>query len=127
MSRSRARYGQSRPLVCPVASTALAGVAGLTGERCRRCGGVGLGSGVLAHPYGMTAMRMRKWVKTDAKDSYGLANLLRPGSLPHVLGTSVEMISNVLNNSGIPTDQRGLIARKRVGANAVDLNAFRFL
>jgi hypothetical protein len=75
----------------------------------------------------MTAMRTRKRVKTDAKDSYELADLLRLGSLPHVLGTSVEMISNVLSSSGIPTDQRGLIARKRVGANAVDLNAFRFL
>jgi len=36
----------------------------------------------LAHPYGMTAMRKRKRVKTDAKDAYELANLLRLGSLP---------------------------------------------
>jgi transposase len=36
----------------------------------------------LAHPYGMKAMRKRKRVKTDAKDSYELANLLRLGSLP---------------------------------------------
>src|SRR4051794_15040086 len=36
----------------------------------------------LAHPYGMKAMRKRKRVKTDAKDAYELANLLRLGSLP---------------------------------------------
>jgi len=36
----------------------------------------------LAHPYGMTATRKRKRVKTDAKDAYELANLLRLGSLP---------------------------------------------
>lgn len=36
----------------------------------------------LAHPYGMKAVRKRKRVKTDAKDAYELANLLRLGSLP---------------------------------------------
>jgi len=36
----------------------------------------------LAHPYGMKVMRKRKRVKTDAKDAYELANLLRLGSLP---------------------------------------------
>jgi transposase len=36
----------------------------------------------LAHPSGMKAMRKRKRVKTDAKDAYELANLLRLGSLP---------------------------------------------
>jgi transposase len=36
----------------------------------------------LAHPYGLKAMRKRRRVKTDAKDSYELANLLRLGSLP---------------------------------------------
>lgn len=36
----------------------------------------------LAHPYGMKAMRKRKRVKTDARDAYELANLLRLGSLP---------------------------------------------
>jgi len=35
-----------------------------------------------SHPYGMKAMRTRKRVKTDAKDGYELANLLRLGSLP---------------------------------------------
>ena len=36
----------------------------------------------LAHPYGMKAMRKRKRVKTDQRDAYELANLLRLGSLP---------------------------------------------
>jgi transposase len=36
----------------------------------------------LAHPYGLKAMRKRKRVKTDARDAYELANLLRLGSLP---------------------------------------------
>jgi transposase len=36
----------------------------------------------LAHPYGMRALRKRKRVKTDARDAYELANLLRLGSLP---------------------------------------------
>ena len=37
---------------------------------------------VLAHPYGMKALRKRKRVKTDPRDAYELANLLRLGSLP---------------------------------------------
>lgn len=43
------------------------------------------------------------------------------------LGTTVEFIQNVVDTSGIPTGQRGLLARKRVGANTTDINAFRFL
>jgi transposase len=36
----------------------------------------------LAHPYGMKAMRNRKRVKTDQRDAFELATLLRLGSLP---------------------------------------------
>jgi len=36
----------------------------------------------LAHPLGMKALRRRKRVKTDPRDAYELANLLRLGSLP---------------------------------------------
>jgi transposase len=36
----------------------------------------------LAHPYGMKAMRKLKRVKTDSRDAYELAMLLRLGSLP---------------------------------------------
>lgn len=44
-----------------------------------------------------------------------------------VIGTQVEFVQNVVNSSGIPVGQRGLIARKRVGANTTDIGAFRFL
>jgi transposase len=36
----------------------------------------------LAHPYGLKAMRKVKRVKTDSRDAYELATLLRLGSLP---------------------------------------------
>jgi transposase len=36
----------------------------------------------LAHPSGMKALRRRKRVKTDARDAYELAQLMRLGSLP---------------------------------------------
>ena len=36
----------------------------------------------LAHPLGLKALRKRKRVKTDPRDAYELANLLRLGSLP---------------------------------------------
>jgi len=45
----------------------------------------------LAHPYGMKAMRKRKRVKTDARDAYELANLLRLGSLPEGYIAPVEL------------------------------------
>jgi transposase len=45
----------------------------------------------LAHPYGMKAMRKRKRVKTDAKDAYELANLLRLVSLPEGYIASKEL------------------------------------
>jgi len=43
------------------------------------------------------------------------------------IGTSVEYMQNVVDGSGLPTGQRGLVAHKRVGADVTDLNAFRFL
>ena len=43
------------------------------------------------------------------------------------IGTSLEYIQNVVDGSGIPTGQRGLVAHKRVGSDVTDLNAFRFL
>jgi len=43
------------------------------------------------------------------------------------LGTQVEYIQNVVDGSGLPTGQRGLVAYKRVGSDVLDLNAFRFL
>ena len=43
------------------------------------------------------------------------------------LGVNLEFIQNVVDGSGIPTGQRGLVAVKRVGADVADLGAFRFL
>lgn len=43
------------------------------------------------------------------------------------IGTSLEFIQNVVDGSGIPTGQRGLVAHKRVGGGVTDINAFRFL
>jgi HK97 family phage major capsid protein len=43
------------------------------------------------------------------------------------VGTSVEFMQNVVDGSGLPTGQRGLVAHKRVGSDCTDINAFRFL
>lgn len=43
------------------------------------------------------------------------------------IGTTVEYQQLVVNSSGIPTGQRGLVAHKRVGGDVLDVNAFRFL
>jgi HK97 family phage major capsid protein len=43
------------------------------------------------------------------------------------LGTTVNFVENVVDGSGLPLGQRGLVAYKRVGSNVTDLNAFRFL
>ena len=43
------------------------------------------------------------------------------------LGVNVEIIQNVVDGSGLPTGQRGLIAYKRVGAKPSDVDAFRLL
>ena len=43
------------------------------------------------------------------------------------IGTSVEFIPNVVDGSGVPLMQRGLVAHKRVGSDVTDVNAFRFL
>ncbi len=43
------------------------------------------------------------------------------------IGVNVEFIPNVVDGSGIPTGQRGLVAYKRVGGDVSDVNAFRLL
>jgi len=43
------------------------------------------------------------------------------------IGVALEFIANVVDGSGIPTGQRGLVAYKRVGAKAADADAFRLL
>lgn len=43
------------------------------------------------------------------------------------IGVSLEFIPNMVDGSGVPTGQRGLIAFKRVGSDVSDVNAFRLL
>jgi HK97 family phage major capsid protein len=43
------------------------------------------------------------------------------------LGTVIETMQHVVDGSGLPTGQRGLVARKRVGSDCLDIGAFRFL
>lgn len=43
------------------------------------------------------------------------------------LGVNVEFVPMVVDGSGLPTGQRGLVAYKRVGSDVADVNAFRFL
>jgi len=43
------------------------------------------------------------------------------------IGINVEYIPNVVDGSGIPTGQRGLVAYKRVGSDVTDVDAFRLL
>jgi HK97 family phage major capsid protein len=43
------------------------------------------------------------------------------------IGVQLEIIQNVVDTSGIPTGQRGLVAFKRVGSDVSDVDAFRLL
>ena len=43
------------------------------------------------------------------------------------LGVQVEFVPQVVDGSGLPLAQRGLVAHKRVGSDVTDVNAFRFL
>ena len=43
------------------------------------------------------------------------------------IGTQIEFVQNVVDGSGLPTGQRGILAHKRVGSDCTDINAFRFL
>ncbi len=43
------------------------------------------------------------------------------------IGVQVEFIQNVVDGSGLPVGQRGLVAHKRVGSDVTDVSAFRFL
>lgn len=58
----------------------------------------------------------------------GIFGDLRRGFLVYDrIGTSVEFISNVVDGSGLPTGQRGLVAYKRVGSDVLDVDAVRLL
>ena len=43
------------------------------------------------------------------------------------IGTQVEFVQNVFSSTSLPMGQRALVIHKRVGAEVLDINAFRFL
>ena len=87
----------------------------------------------LAHPYGLKAMRSRRRVKTDAKDAYELANLLRLGSLPEAyiappeLRQLRELVRHrtrlVSNATAVKAGIRALLAKHGIRLPASDLES----
>lgn len=85
----------------------------------------------LAHPYGMKAMRARKRVKTDPRDAYELANLLRLGSLPEAyiappqLRELRELVRHrqqlVKASTAVKAGVRALLAKHGIRVAATDL------
>lgn len=86
----------------------------------------------LAHPYGMRAMRKTKRVKTDQRDAYELANLLRLGSLPEAyiappeLRELRELVRHrrqlVKLSTSIKAGVRALLAKHNIRLSARDLD-----
>jgi transposase len=89
----------------------------------------------LAHPYGMKALRKRKRVKTDPRDAYELANLLRLGSLPEAyiappeLRELRELVRHrqklVKLQTAVKAGVRALLAKHNVRIAGRDLNGGR--
>jgi transposase len=87
----------------------------------------------LAHPYGMKALRKRKRVKTDSRDAYELANLLRLGSLPEAyisppeLRELRELVRHrralVKMSTATKNGIRGLLAKHNIRLEARDLDS----
>jgi len=87
----------------------------------------------LAHPYGMTAMRKRKRVKTDAKDAYELANLLRLGSLPeaYIARPELRELRELVRhrqrltqaNTAVKAGIRGVLAKHNIHLPVSDLES----
>ncbi|HEY5184871.1 MAG TPA: transposase, partial [Actinomycetes bacterium] len=87
----------------------------------------------LAHPYGMTAMRKRKRVKTDAKDAYELANLLRLGSLPeaYIAPPELRELRELVRhrqrltqaNTAVKAGIRGVLAKHNIHLPVSDLES----
>jgi transposase len=86
----------------------------------------------LAHPYGIKALRKRKRVKTDPRDAYELANLLRLGSLPEAyisppdLRELRELVRHrrqlVKLSTSIKAGVRALLAKHNIRLAATDLD-----
>jgi HK97 family phage major capsid protein len=68
----------------------------------------------------------------DFSGTTGVANIMVVGDFRNYVifdrvGTRVETIQNVVDGSGVPTGQRGLVMWFRTGADSVNDNAFRLL
>lgn len=86
--------------------------------------GVGEGQGLLGSPIAKSS--------TMATAQTSGTTLLVLGDWSQFLiydriGTQVEFIQNVVDGSGLPTGQRGLVAHKRVGSDITDVSAFKLL
>lgn len=86
----------------------------------------------LAHPYGMKAMRKRKRVKTDTRDAYELANLLRLGSLPeaYIAPPELRELRELVRHrrqlvkvaTAVKAGVRALLAKHNIRLPATDLD-----
>ena len=86
----------------------------------------------LVHPYGMKALRKRKRVKTDPRDPYELAKLLRLGSLPEAyialpqLREQRELVRHrrqlVKLATAVKAGVRALLAKHNIRLPATDLH-----
>ena len=87
----------------------------------------------LAHPLGLKALRKRKRVKTDPRDAYELANLLRLGSLPEAyiappdLRELRELVRHrrqlVKLSTSVKAGIRALLAKHNIRLAATQLNS----
>lgn len=86
----------------------------------------------LAHPYGMKALRKRKRVKTDPRDAYELANLLRLGSLPeaYIAPPDLRELRELVRHrrqlvklaTAVKAGVRALLAKHNIRLPATDLD-----
>src|SRR5947209_5315 len=89
----------------------------------------------LAHPYGIKGMRKRRRVKTDAKDAYELANLLRMGSLPeaYIAPPELRELRELVRhrdrltkaNTAVKAGIRALLAKHNIALPVTDLECLR--
>jgi Transposase and inactivated derivatives len=87
----------------------------------------------LAHPLGLKALRKRKRVKTDPRDAYELANLLRLGSLPEAyiappdLRELRELVRHrrqlVKMSTSVKAGMRALLAKHNIRLAATQLDS----
>jgi transposase len=86
----------------------------------------------LAHPLGMKALRKRKRVKTDPRDAYELANLLRLGSLPeaYIAPPELRELRELVRHrrqlvklaTAVEAGVRALLAKHNIRLPATDLD-----